>query len=375
MVLGTLWLRMEVSVSRKYSGRSPSVATTSRTRGLFGGSATLAIVGTYQRNAVASGRSKGLSPVSTFGMLLKSYGQDFEYARRMIASFHQHNAEKLSLFVVVPESDLELFDEFADDTVIVLSELLLAEHLVSEPLNGYRPGYINQEIVKLSFWELGYLENYFCVDSEAVFIRDFGFQDFMADSTAPYTVLVEDKELQVEPRYYREHWIGRAEQIQHIADLLDYSSPVLRTCHGHQVFSSTVLESFVRDFLGPRGWTYRDALAEAPYEFSWYNLWLQKTQVIDIHQREPFVKVFHNEDQHIDAITRGVTMEDLARSYLAVVINSSYSRDVGIISPYASKPEAIAPYLSYGELARVAGRKVADTLSRRIGWTRRSQTE
>ena len=87
------------------------------------------------------------------------------------------------------------------------------------------------------------------------------------------------------------------------------------------------------------------------------------------------MKVFHNEDQHIDAITRGLTMEDLARSYLAVVINSNYSRDVGIISPYASKPEAIAPYLSYGELAKVAGRKLADTLGRRLGMTRRSQAE
>jgi len=308
-------------------------------------------------------------------MLLKSYAQDFAYARRMIASFHQHNAEKLTLFVVVPEGDLELFDQVTSDTVFVLSESLLAEHLVSDPLNGYRPGYINQEIVKLSFWELDRLDNYFCVDSEAVFIRDFGIQDFMADSTTPYTVLVEDKDLQVEPRYYREHWVDRAEQIQHIADLLGFSSPVLRTCHGHQVFSSTVLESFVRDYLRPRGWTYRDALTEAPYEFSWYNLWLQKSHVIEIHQREPFVKVFHNEDQHIDAITRGVTMEDLARSYLAVVINSNYSRDVGIISPYASKPEAIAPYLSYGELIKVAGRKVSDTFARRLRRSRRSQPE
>lgn len=312
--------------------------------------------------------------MSRFGMLLKSYGQDFEYARRMIDSFHRHNAEKLPLFVVVPDSDLDLFGEFAGERVSVLPESLLAGHLVSEPVNGYRPGYINQEIVKLSFWELGHLDNYFCVDSEAVFIRDFGLDDFMVDTTTPYTVLVEDKDLQVEPRYYREHWVGRAEQIRHIADLLEYSSPVLRTCHGHQVFSSVVLESFLRDFLTPRRWTYRDALAESPYEFSWYNLWLQKTKVIPIHQREPFVKVFHNEDQHIDAIGRGVTVEDLARSYLAVVINSNFSRDVGVISPYASKAEAIAPYLSYGELAAVVGRKVSDTFRRRLGLSRRSQS-
>ena len=299
-------------------------------------------------------------------MLLKSYGEDFTYAQRMVESFHKHNVEGLSLFVVVPESDLSRFNELASETVTVLSESLLSDHLVTEPVNGYRTGYINQEIVKLAFWELGQLDNYFCVDSEAVFIRDFGFADFMVDSATPYTVLVEDKELKSEPRYYREHWVGREEQIRKIAELLDYSDPVLRTCHGHQVFSAKVLKSFVDDYLKPRNWSYRDALAESPYEFSWYNFWLQKTRVIPIHQREPFVKVFHNEDQHIDAIARGITMDDLARSYLAVVINSNFSRDVGMISPHASKPEAIAPYLSYGELGSVTVNKVRDTFRRRF---------
>ncbi len=44
---------------------------------------------------------------------------------------------------------------------------------MSEPVAGIRPGYINQEIVKLAFWELGLTENYFCVDSDAVFVRPF----------------------------------------------------------------------------------------------------------------------------------------------------------------------------------------------------------
>jgi len=304
--------------------------------------------------------------VPTFGLLLKSYDQDFAYAQRLITSFHKHNADNLTLYVVVPESDLPSFQVLASETVVVLTESVLSEHLVDKPVSGMRAGYINQEIVKLSFWELGYLDNYFCVDSEAVFLRDFRQSDFMVDGSTPYTVLVEDHELKIEPRYYREHWIGREQTIRHIADLLDYANPVLRTCHGHQVFSARVLESFVRDFLTPRGWTYRDALAESPYEFSWYNLWLQKTNVIPIHQREPFVKVFHNEDQHIEAISRGVTLDDIARGYLAVVINSNFSRDTGMISPHASKPEAIAPYLSYAELGSVAVNKFRDTFRRRF---------
>jgi hypothetical protein len=303
-------------------------------------------------------------------MLLKSYGPDLEYARRLVRSFHEHNADDITLFCVVPPEDLGAFSSLASSSVTVLSESELGHHLVSEDLNGYRRGYVNQEIVKLSFWELGRADDYFCVDSEAVFIRDFTRADFVAPDGHPYTVLVEDNELKVEPRYYREHWVTREQMIRRIADEIGFDDPVLRTCHGHQVFSTVVLRSLVEDFLAPRGWDYKDALAVSPFEFSWYNLWLQKTQVIPIHQREPLVKVFHNESQHLEYLMRGIRVEDIARGYLAVLVNSNFSRDIGIIDPHASKSESIAPYLSYGELGRVLTAKARETGRRRLRFLR-----
>jgi hypothetical protein len=300
-------------------------------------------------------------------MLLKSYGRDLEYARRLVQSFHQHNTDEIALYCVVPPEDVSLFSSLGSATVTVLSEAELDTHLVSEDLNGYRRGYINQEIVKLSFWELGLAEDYFCVDSEAVFIRDFTRADFIAPDGYPYTVLVEDNELKVEPRYYSEHWVTRERMIRRIADEIGFDEPILRTCHGHQVFSASVLRSFVDDFLSGRGWDYRDALAVSPYEFSWYNLWLQKSRVIPIHQREPLVKVFHNESQHLEYVMRGIQVEDIARGYLAVLINSNFSRDKGVVDPRASKPESLAPYLSYGEMAKVISAKFRDTARRRLG--------
>lgn len=301
-----------------------------------------------------------------FAMLLKSYGHDEEYARRLIDSFHRFNVQGIRLFVVVPEEDLSAFSTLEGPTVIVLSEGLLAQHLVDEPLQGIQPGYLNQEIVKLAFWELGLAENYFCVDSDAVFIRPFTPDDFMRDEHTPYTVLVEDNDLKVEPRYYREYWQGREAALLRIRDLVELDDPVIRTCHGHQIFSSAVLRAFAEKFLAPRGWTYLDALAEAPYEFSWYNLWLQKDQTIPIHAREPLVKVFHNEGQHLEYIVRGVSVSDIARGYVALVINSNYSRDMGLISAHATKPDLLSHYLSYRELGQVLSGKIRDTLHRRF---------
>ena len=304
--------------------------------------------------------------MTRLGLLLKSYAGDFAYAQRMVESFHKHNADKLTLFIVIPDSDVELFSSMTGSNVEIFSEELLGKYLVDSPVHDLRPGYINQEIVKLAFWELGLTENYFCVDSDAEFIRDFGFSDFMANDTTPYTVLVEDKELLVEPRYYKQYWKTREAEIRHIQELVGLDTQVIRTCHGHQVFSATVLRSFKEKFLEPRGWSYVDALAESPYEFSWYNMWLQKDHGIEIHTREPFVKVFHHEGHHLEYILRGVTQADIARGYLAVVVNSNYSRDLGVVDSSASKSESLSRYLSYGEVGQLLASKFKETFRRRL---------
>lgn len=299
-------------------------------------------------------------------MLLKTYAQDATYAHRLVDSFHAYNEDRVPLWIVVPNADLPVFEALSGRGVTVLSESIFQPHLTDRSLHGLRPGYINQEIVKLSFWELGLVDTYFCVDSEAVFIRPFYLADFMRDESTPYTVLVEDQELAVEPRYHREYWARRQQDIRLIQRLIGLDDPVIRTCHGHQVFSSLVLRSFVEGFLNPRGWTYADALDQSPYEFSWYNMWLQHTNVIPIHQREPLVKVFHHEGQHLEYILRGITAEDIARGYLAVVANSSYSRELELIDVQAPKPQSLAPYLSYREVGQLLRAKVAATLRRRL---------
>jgi len=299
-------------------------------------------------------------------MLLKSYAPDVDHARRLVASFAQQNAEGLPLFIVVPPADLDLFSGLGGPHIEVLSEDLLSEFLVTEPVAGIRPGYINQEIVKLAFWELGLTENYFCVDSDAVFVRPFGFDDFMFDATTPYTVLVEDNELKVEPRYYAEHWQGREPQLRHIQELVGLQDRRVLTCHGHQVFSATVLRSLKEDFMTPRGWSYADLLAQAPYEFTWYNMWLQKSHVIPIEVREPLVKVFHHEGQHLEYALRRVTSSDIARGYVALVVNSNYARSWGDVDADELPEATLARYVPYSVLAKALAIKARDTATRRM---------
>ena len=302
----------------------------------------------------------------TFAMLLKSFADDFDYAQRLLVSFRKFNADSVHLYCVVPPADVARFTVLGGPDVTVLNESELGQYLVDQPVHGMRPGYINQEIIKLAFWELELTENYFCVDSDAEFIRPFYRSDFMVDESTPYTVLVEDNELKVEPRYYREYWQQRELELRHIQELVGLDTKVVRTCHGHQIFSAKVLRSFKTEFLAPRGWSYADALEASPYEFTWYNMWLQKSQGIEIHQREPLVKVFHNESQHLEYVMRGVTAADIARGYLGVVINSNYSRDLGVVQADTSKPDYLARYLSYGEVGQLIASKAKETFQRRF---------
>ena len=305
--------------------------------------------------------------MTSFGFLLKSYAPDRDFAGRLIESFHRHNTTGLPLYLLVPASDVDAFASLGGDSVTVMSEEPLATHFVTQRSFGLTEGYLNQQVVKLAFHELDLLDNYLCLDSDTVFLRDFTEADFIAPDGYPYTVLVEDRELLVEPHYYATQWVSRMEHLRRIAELIGYDDPVLRTCHAHQVFSARVLRSFVVDFLEPRGWSYRDALNEGPYEFSWYNFWLQATEVIPIHQREPLFKMFHHEGQHLEYILRGVTRDDMARAYVGMTIQSNFARHLGTTAITDSKPKALAPYLSYGELGSLISAKGRDTFTRRFG--------
>ena len=290
--------------------------------------------------------------MTNFGILVKSYAPDHHYVARLVRSLHQHNINSIPIFIIVPDSELPLFAEFEGAEIAVLGESVLAEHLVTEPLAGFSPGYINQEIIKLSFWETGLADNYLCLDSDAEFVRDFTFSDFMFDENTPYTFLTEDAELIAEPEYFANSWQGRANKLRLIKEAVGVAGPRLLTVHGHAVFSSAVLKSFKKNFLQPRGWLYRDAVELSPYEPTWYNMWLQRDHTIPIHVREPNIKTFHNATQHLAYVLRGVTPNDVARGFVAVVVNSNYSRGNGVISLDEPLHLALASYLPTSEILK-----------------------
>jgi len=264
-----------------------------------------------------------------FAFLLKTYEGDVDYVERLLLSFHRHNIDQLPLVISCPERDRGLFDRFAVESVFVINDEDVTNQLVDVEVAGIRPGYINQEIIKLAFWETGIARNYMCLDSDGVFLRDFDISEFMFDDETPYTVMYEDP-----------------------------SQPVLTT-HGFGIFSARVLRAFRDEFMTPRGLSYSGVLAISPYEFSWYTLFLQARGTIVIHPRESLFRYVHSARQHFIMTLSGVTRDDLARGYVGVTVNSNFSRDFGLAETGEPLHDVLARYVSFRDLGRAVAVRVA----------------
>ena len=281
--------------------------------------------------------------------MLKSYLPDIDYTKRFLESFKKFATEPIPLYVVVPDSDVSAFEDIVGETGEVLPESLWAEYLVDYSIDGNSPGYINQEIIKLAFAEKGFLANYLCADSEAVFIRPFSSNDFMASATTPFTFVTEDHELQVDPIYFARYGKAREQSLIRLREFLELPPTPFATCHNMALFSGQVLAS-LREFMGQSQLTYPDLLEISPYEFSWYNFWLEKTEVIPRVTREPIFEMLHMQHHHLSYALKGIQIDDLARGYVGVVVNSGYSRDQGVIDFDSDFVDTLAQNVGYKQL-------------------------
>lgn len=289
--------------------------------------------------------------MTTVGVLVKSHSPDLPYAARLLASLARFNVDAMPVFVVVPDGDVEAFAAPAAGVAEILPESLFAEHLVTEPLNGYAVGYINQEIVKLCFWEVADLDAYLCLDSDAELVAPLTRAHLLTPDGLPYTFLTEDRDLQADPRYYADHWQPRMAALERIADAIGIVDRPLRTVHGHALFAREALRSLRDDFLAPRGWGYADALSIAPFEPTWYSLWVQHARPIPLVPREPIVKTFHTDRDFLDYRLRGLGPDEAGRGYPIVVVNSNFSRGDGVLDLEDPPALSLARFASLPQLA------------------------
>ena len=255
-------------------------------------------------------------------LVVKTYRADVELVARLMGSIRRYNREDIPVYLIVPSDDVTLFTERFDGTSII-DEAVFALPALREPVEDLSTGYIDQQCVKLSLHQLGLAKNYFVVDSDCYFIRDFFYSDFVNEDGIGYSVLGEEKDRFLAP-WYQSHAAYHLERTDKIADYFELPRYPRRSSHGNVVLLSSVLAAF-EQWRKDQGVDLEDLMHIAPLEFSWYNFYLQRYHADQIIAVEPFIKAVHTSGQFRSMLRDGYTTRVLAKGYVGVSLNSSWA--------------------------------------------------
>ena len=258
-------------------------------------------------------------------LFVKSYRPDLTLVHRLLNSISRHNRDRIGVFISVPACDVVAFQDlsrrFGD--VSVLADDYFGIPRIDRKIWGFAPGYITQQLVKLSVQRISEARNYVILDSDTYFIRDFATKDFIAPDGTGLTVLAEDKDLVADPAYapFAEF---RAMKIDLIADRLGVPAISRTTCHNNTVFQDSVLHDF-HDWCRSENLSLLDLMTIAPVEFTWYNFFLVKQCPERLVRIEPFIKMMHTRSEYRRLVAAGFSHESFRRSYLGVCLNSGWA--------------------------------------------------
>jgi hypothetical protein len=306
--------------------------------------------------------------METLSLFLKTYSKDFQRAKKLIESVIKHNSERIPTWIACPMKDLEEFKALEFESWIkCINEEDIPVNLATQPINGIRAGYLNQEVLKLGFAELNLSKHYFCLDSDGLFLKDFRKKDFLTSDGIPKIVLVEDKDLQIDNFYYNRHWEARAVQLKKIANfmLTEDDEIILKTCHNFQLFTSGYVKQFKLEILEKNQWDYLDCISYSPYEFSWYNYFVQSRKLPHI-EVEPYFKMIHSFEEFVSMKISGSNSQSISRAYMGVVVNSNFSQSTKILEIDTQLESVLGEYLSITSIIRVAASKFCNVIRNRL---------
>ena len=256
--------------------------------------------------------------MSKLVLYCKSYRNDVDRVVNLLESVKKFNKDSIPFYISVPSGDIQLFvDRLGTDGYTLLAD---------EDIDREGSGWAGQQIIKAQFWKLGLAENYLCLDSDSQFIRPFYSRDFLYKDHIPYTVCHEPKDffewtqtnLSFDPQ---ESFIKDREQVMALfgreGRIYDFGpSPV--------IWNSNVWKGLEENYTIPNKLTFANLITHCPSEFTWYGEYLLASGTIPIYPAQPLFKVFHYKEQYIESKQKGITLEDLSKNYLGIILQSNW---------------------------------------------------
>ena len=267
----------------------------------------------------------------------KSYRRDFLRVKRLLISLQKHNRDKLPFYISTPTADRELLLEVLGKDGQNFSYIWIADEAIiaanpRAPKNVQlgMPGGLSQAIIKAEFWRLGLADNYLCIDSDSIFIRDFGKTDFLASDGYPYTVLHQNKELfqLAANRGYAKVEQDLREEAIRVQQLFGRQGPQYYCAPAPFIWSAKVWQSLDEHYLTPKGITLWDAVTPRHPETLLYGEALLNFQAIPIRMIEPLFRIYHYDWQYYTAQRLGETEAKLKQNFLGVIYQSNWESEL-----------------------------------------------
>jgi Family of unknown function (DUF6492) len=188
----------------------------------------------------------------------KSYRNDFVRLRRLLESINQFNVDRLDFYISTSEVEKNLLVEMLGEKgyIWVADEDIVRANTKAD-FAKYQsiPGSLSQQIIKSEFWRLGYAENYLCLDSDCLFIRNFYKADFLSPDGVPYTVLHQNKELFQIAANRGHSKVERDLRVEaeRVQALFDRRGPHFYCAPAPFIWSAKVWQSLDMKYLTPKG--------------------------------------------------------------------------------------------------------------------------
>jgi len=274
-----------------------------------------------------------------FVLFCKSYSRDVLRVKRLLETIERFNSDSIPFYLSTPEKDKELFsDVLGDHDYKWVSDESICVSNSRVSINEYRStsGGISQQVIKAEFWRLNKCDNYLCLDSDSVFLKDFYISDFINADGNPFSVMHTGDD------FFREvKEKGKDEIINDFVklngifrEMFDRNGPEYDFGPAPFIWSGKVWEWLDKSMFKPKNITIWDAVKNNPSEIRWYGESLLAGECISVHAIEPLFKVYHYYWQYKNDQKKGIDEYELSKNYIGVIYQSNWDKK---LDPYFSR--------------------------------------
>ena len=297
-----------------------------------------------------------MSPIVLY---CKSYRKDFLRLRNLLRSIEEYNLDQIPLYISTPEDQygemVEALEGLAGFKWVSDESIVVSNPRVPAGIEKTRSGGLSQQTIKSEFWRLGLSENYVCLDSDCIFIKDFHVSDFMACDGNPYTVIYQNKEYfqLASNRNHRRVQEELAKEADQVKAIFGRKGPNYYCPCPPFIWSSKVWRSLDDEYLKPKEITLWDINTEQHPETLLYLEALLNFQAIPLHPIEQLFRIYYYDWHYFLLRRNGETVKKLSDNYLGVIYQSSWSHQLDLGSSTKSLPSrwlrGIKRFLRYME--------------------------